>query len=163
MSAKSKHLSGETNEDLETQWSALLQQQDALREEIKRGNDYLHQAEKDLAERKARLENWTSYEQQCGADCLGHLTHLVSTKERVTRFLNGWVERRSVELAGVERAIGLLTRRHGFAAFPNASVPSFVQPPKRWPLPLRSATKIRPTGQAGLQRALTGSNCVAAA
>ncbi len=135
-------------QELEAQWTTLLQHQDALREEIKRGTECLRRAERDLSESRSRLENWTTYEANCGVDCLGHLTELVSTSEHVTRFLNGWIERRSVELTGIEKALRTLAHQHGSEASPNVSaisVGGLAKPPGGLAAhPAPDATKTRP-------------------
>ena len=130
MTARMKPVRKEATQEVTNQWNALRQQQDSLREEIKRGTECLRQAQSDLAERRARLENWTTYERHCGVDCLGHLTELVSSNERVTRFLNAWVERRTVELAGVERTLAGLAGRHGMVRATGSDPRSTGQPAK---------------------------------
>ena len=135
MTARMKPVRKEATQEVTNQWNALLQQQDSLREEIKRGTECLRQAERDLAERRARLENWTTYERHCGVDCLGRLTELVSADERVARFLNGWVERRTVELAGVEKMLEGLAGQHGLARTTGSGPLSTRQPAKASPTP----------------------------
>ena len=133
MIARMKPVRKEATQEVTNQWNALLQQRDSLREEIKRGTECLRQAERDLAERRARLENWTTYERHCGVDCLGRLTELVSTDERVTRFLNGWVERRTVELAGVEKTLEGLAGQHGLVRSTGSGRLSTDQPAEASP------------------------------
>ncbi len=76
---------------------------DWLRSEIKRGREYLDQAEKDLAESRALLEGWPAYERVCGKNPLEHLTRSVMVNERITRFLAGWLQRREAQLTAMTR------------------------------------------------------------
>ncbi len=76
-----------------------------LRSEIKRGREYLAQAEKELAEDCAQLEDWPDYERICGQNPLNHLPRSVLIKERTTQFLAEWLKRREAELSS------LLSRR----------------------------------------------------
>jgi hypothetical protein len=98
----------------EPELNALLGRRDLLREEIKRGKECLSRVQAELAERESRLEEWPTYETQCGVDCLPHLTASVSSGSRVVQFLTGWLSRRQVELAEVDQGLSLLARRHNF-------------------------------------------------
>jgi hypothetical protein len=76
---------------------------DRLRSEIKRGKEYLEQAERDLAESRALLEDWPAYEQTCGKNPLTHLTQSVLLNGRIAHFLAAWVKRREAELESLPR------------------------------------------------------------
>ncbi len=120
MTARRLLMTKDVTEELDTRYHALLRQQEMLREEIKRGNECLRQAERDLNEQRSRLENWTTYEQHCGADCLSHLTEKVLATERVARFLNGWIERRNIEMTKAQRTLDELTGQQDSGMSPDA-------------------------------------------
>jgi len=95
-------------------WNALLGQAELLRDEIKRGKECLAHAQTDLAESRSRLEEWPTYERQCGGNCLPCLTESVSVNNRIERFLTGWLKRRQGQLVAVDQAIDLFAAENGF-------------------------------------------------
>ncbi len=98
--------------EVELRWNALLGQQHLLQDEIKRGKECLAQAQTDLAQGRARLDEWPTYEQSCGGDCLPHLTEVVSANRRIERYLTAWLRRREGQLAVAERAIARFAREY---------------------------------------------------
>jgi hypothetical protein len=103
---------------IEMQWNTLLGQQDLLREEIKSGQESLQQVQTILVQSQALLEDWPTYERRCGENCLPCLTELVASNKRIERFLNGWLKRRSQQLAEVDQAIKRFPRRNSSAQPP---------------------------------------------
>ena len=91
--------------ELALELDALLRRQEPLWEDIKRGKECLDRVQRERAERESRLEERPTYERQCGADCLPHLTESVSSPRRVARFLNGWLARKQDQLTGLDQAI----------------------------------------------------------
>lgn len=75
-----------------------------LRGELKRGREYMEQAERDLAESRALLEDWPAYEQTCGKNPLAQLTHSVLLNARIAYFLEAWLKRREAELESLHRS-----------------------------------------------------------
>ncbi len=98
--------------ELELQWNTLLGQQDLLREEIRRGEQYLEQAQAGVAEAGSLLEEWPSYEKSCGRNCLPCLTETALAGRRIERFLTNWLKRRRSQLRSVEQAIGDFAREY---------------------------------------------------
>ncbi len=104
--------------ELEMRWNTLLGQQDLLQEEIRRGTECLAQVRAELAENRALLEEWPTYEKRCGRNCLPCLTEAVWGNRRIERFLTGWLRRRRSQLAAVEKAISAFARENGLAHVP---------------------------------------------
>jgi hypothetical protein len=104
--------------ELEMQWNTLLGQQDLLREEIKRGEECLEQAQAKVAEAGAWLEEWPTYEKSCGRNCLPCLTESAWTGRRIQRFLTSWLKRRRLQLRSVEQAIYAFAQDHRLAESP---------------------------------------------
>jgi hypothetical protein len=108
--------------ELEMGLNALVGQQDLLQDDIKRGRECLCKVQLELAERRASLEEWPTYEQRCGVSCLPHLTGAVVASRRIERFLKQWLGRRQKQLEEVERAIELSTRQNQQAPPAGASL-----------------------------------------
>lgn len=92
----------EPGNQAETQWHALLGQQNLLEEKIRQGRECLAHAQAKLAESQSRLEDWPVFEQKCGNNCLPWLTESVCENQRVEQFLAKWLERREHELAEIQ-------------------------------------------------------------
>ncbi len=90
----------------------LTEEKDLLRDHIKRGTEALDQARSVLAESRARLEAWPTYEQRCGVNCLPQLTETVLVNRRIQLFLTGWLKRHQRQLNAVEQAIRIFTHEN---------------------------------------------------
>ncbi|HWH72404.1 MAG TPA: hypothetical protein VNT26_23790 [Candidatus Sulfotelmatobacter sp.] len=80
------------------QWQLLADRRDRLRNELKRGKEYLRQVQKDLSESRSLLEAWPTYERHCGKNPLPDLIQSVASKERIVQFLTDWLKRREEKL-----------------------------------------------------------------
>ena len=69
------------------QWSPLLQRRDRLQKDIRRGKERLDQVRNELAQSRARLEQWPLFEKQCERNPLFQLLQSVAAKQRVEQFL----------------------------------------------------------------------------
>jgi hypothetical protein len=99
--------------DWELRINTLLGERELLREAIKRGAELLDQAQKELAQNRLQLEEWLTYEQRCGANCLPELTERVSGSRRIERFLTGWLKRQQRQLDAVEQTLRLVSQECG--------------------------------------------------
>jgi hypothetical protein len=71
---------------------------DRLREEVRRGTEYLEQVRHELEELRARIEDWPTYEKTCGCDPLAHYLDALVVKEREEQYLATWLAVRQQEL-----------------------------------------------------------------
>lgn len=95
---------------------SLLQQQDQLRNEIRRGKEYLQQLQKNLDESRTSLEQWNRYELISSIHPLDHLIETMSLQERTQQFLVGWLKRQEQKLAKVTEDIESRIRKAPQAA-----------------------------------------------
>lgn len=80
---------------------SLTELRDRLRNEITRGKEYLAQVRSELQENRALLDEWAQYELACAFHPLEHLVESVVLKEKVERFLSGWLVTRAKKLQQV--------------------------------------------------------------
>lgn len=116
--------------DLMGHWNAAQDRCERLRTEIKRGKEYLEQVNQDLAEQRARLEDWPAYERSCGKDPLAHYTHALLVNERIAAFLPAWLERHERTLQAAQSKLEALTRetqRQGMVLAPAYKLSSTQQ------------------------------------
>ena len=107
------------------QWNAVQKRRDRLRNEIKRGKEYLEQIQRELADHRARVEEWPAYENHCGKNPLQNALQLISVNERIAQFLPGWIRRREEKLAAAIREIDLLAKQTQ-VGFPKAEIASLA-------------------------------------
>ena len=106
MSAKNE----EPSLELMGRWNAEQDRCERLRTEIKRGKEYLEQVKEDLAEQRARLEEWPAYERSCGQNPLAHYTQALMVNERIAAFLPDWLERHERAFQAAQSQLDALTR-----------------------------------------------------
>ena len=98
---------------LQERWNAWLGKREVLREEIKRGRDYLQQAQQELNAIRAGLEEWTGYERECGENPLLQYTQSLAAKEQVVEFLPSWLKRREERLTALIAEMESCARKNG--------------------------------------------------
>src|SRR5438132_1023635 len=92
-------LTGSRSGRAQRQWNTLLKRRDRLRIELQRGKEYLEQLRQEMAAARARVEDWTEYENQCGRNPLPDLLESLLVHERTVQFLSGWIKRQEHKLA----------------------------------------------------------------
>ena len=97
---------------LQHKWQSWLVQRDLLRTQIKRGKDCLQQTRKELVAARNDLEDWPAYERICGKNPLIDYMVTLSAKERIAKFLPGWLKRQQAQLNTLNRKIGLCAREN---------------------------------------------------
>lgn len=111
-------------------WNAAQDRCERLRTEIKRGKEYLEQVKQELAEQRARLEDWPAYERSCGKNPLAHYTQALLVNERIVAFLPAWLDRHERTFQAAQSKLEALTRetqRQGMVLAP-AYMASATQP-----------------------------------
>jgi hypothetical protein len=98
---------------LQDRWNSWLGQREVLREEIKRGREYLEQAQQELNSIRAGLEEWTGYERECGKNPLLQYTQSLTAKEQVVEFLPSWLKRREERLTALIAEMESCARQNG--------------------------------------------------
>jgi hypothetical protein len=88
---------------LQHKWESWLVRRDLLRAQIKRGKECLDQARKELDVGRTELEDWPAYERICGKNPLIDYMVTLSAKERIAKFLPGWLRRQQAELNALNR------------------------------------------------------------
>jgi len=98
---------------LQKRWETWLNERESLRDDIKRGTEYLDETR--LAQKQALegLERWSEYESLCGKNPLFHYTETMVINERIERFLPNWLNKREERLAKVMREMELCARENG--------------------------------------------------
>jgi hypothetical protein len=97
---------------LQQQWDSWLVQRELLGSQIKRGKECLEQVRSELAARRADLEDWTGYERVCGKNPLIDYMYFISAKERIAKFLPGWLRRQRTQLNSLNRKMELCARQN---------------------------------------------------
>jgi hypothetical protein len=98
---------------LQEQWESWLTARELLRDESKRGRDYLEQVRHELHEMRGELEDWPACERICGYNPVAQLLQAIDAKERIERFLPSWLERRDQQLASLTRKMEACARQNG--------------------------------------------------
>ena len=83
---------------LQEQWESWLVQRELLRNEIKRGQEFLDNIHKEVSNLRARLEEWPAYERICGRNPVLDYMEAIAAHERVGQFLPEWLRRREAQL-----------------------------------------------------------------
>jgi len=97
---------------LQHQWESWLAQRELLRTQIKRGKECLEQVRKELAVRRAELEDWPEYERVCGKNPLIDCMTILLAQERIAKFLPGWLKRQQTQLNALNRKLELCARQN---------------------------------------------------
>ncbi|HSU54547.1 MAG TPA: hypothetical protein VLT36_10845 [Candidatus Dormibacteraeota bacterium] len=98
---------------LQEKWNSWLAEREVLRDEIRRGKEFLDYVEQEMASALARLEDWPAYERQCGKNPLVRDTQSLSTHERIQQFLPGWLRRREERLNALLRDMEQCAQQNG--------------------------------------------------
>jgi len=98
---------------LQEQWEALLTRRELLKSEIKRGKECLQQVQQELATLKDQLEEWPAFERICGKNPLGEYMQAITSKERIEKFLPGWLKRQEEQLQTLSRKIERCAKQNG--------------------------------------------------
>jgi hypothetical protein len=99
---------------VQEQWCAWLDDRERLKSEIRRGQECLAQAQRELAELREQLEEWPIYENVCGRNPLADYMQALTAKEQIGKFLPVWLKRRERQLQEINRKLERRARQQGW-------------------------------------------------
>lgn len=98
---------------LQQQWESWLVQRELLRNEIKRGREFLEHVQQELTSLRGRLEDWPAYERICGRNPVLDYMEAITAQERVEHFLPAWLKRREAQLQHLDQQLEQCARQNG--------------------------------------------------
>ena len=98
---------------LQKQWQAWAAERESLRKETQRGRQCMQETCRDLAALRTRLADWSNFELVCGYNPLPDLVQAIIVRERIEKFLPGWLERRETRLAAVTHKMETCAKENG--------------------------------------------------
>ncbi len=99
--------------ELQEKWEHWLVQRELLRNDLRRGKEFLEHTQKELARLRGMLEEWPAYERVCGKNPLLDYMQSVAAHERIEQYLPTWLKRREKDLEALTRSLEDCARQNG--------------------------------------------------